>query len=290
VALAAAYSIGKLVPAAEHCAFVVALLVGLVPIARRAVVAALAGTPFSIETHIPIAVGGGVLVGAKEEAATVILPLLVGELLEGGGSRTHRGEHPEPHQSRAQDRARGKGRRHRGGSGRIAVGDLVVVRPRDRIPADTAILHWRVEDVSRMVRLSFAYHVPTKGYPVPRCCDIFEPMERSLMISRLLLALALLGLVLGPVGASSAAPTMAAQTIVSTADGMACCPDHQPAIPDCGQDCPLTVLCVPVLPGISVAEASPFLTRMPIRDELREGRKTALASLIGEPPPRPPKA
>jgi hypothetical protein len=138
------------------------------------------------------------------------------------------------------------------------------------------------------MRRSPAYHVPTKGYPVPRGYDIFELMVRSSMTSRLLLALALLGLVLGPIGASSAGPAMAAQTMAPMADGMGCCPDHQPAVPDCGNDCPLAVLCVSALPSISIPEV-PYLVRMPIRDEFREGRKMALASLIGEPPPRPPK-
>ncbi|WP_147307491.1 hypothetical protein [Mesorhizobium denitrificans] len=108
--------------------------------------------------------------------------------------------------------------------------------------------------------------------------------------SRLVLALALLGLVLGPMGAASAAPTTAAQTMASMADGMACCPDSQPAVPDCGSDCPLAVLCVSAIPGISVPETSSFLIRLPIQNEFREGRERVLASLIGEPPPRPPQA
>jgi hypothetical protein len=115
-------------------------------------------------------------------------------------------------------------------------------------------------------------------------------MKPWLFASRLVLALALFGLVLGPIGAASAAPTVAAQTMASMADGMACCPDGQPALPDCGNDCPLAVLCVSALPSLSVSEASSFLIRLPIRDEFREGRKAALASLIGEPPPRPPQA
>ena len=59
------------------------MLVGLVPIARRAVAAALAGTPFSIEMLMTIAAVGAVIIGAAEEAATVVFLFLVGELLEG---------------------------------------------------------------------------------------------------------------------------------------------------------------------------------------------------------------
>ncbi|WP_163597473.1 hypothetical protein, partial [Klebsiella pneumoniae] len=46
-ALVAAYGLGKLVPAIGHWVFVLALAVGLVPIARRAFSAARVGTPFS---------------------------------------------------------------------------------------------------------------------------------------------------------------------------------------------------------------------------------------------------
>lgn len=50
VALVAAYGLGRLFPAIELWVFLAALGIGLVPIARRALSAALAGTPFSIET------------------------------------------------------------------------------------------------------------------------------------------------------------------------------------------------------------------------------------------------
>ena len=79
VALAAAYAIGKLVPALDSWIFTAAMLVGLVPIARRAVMAALAGTPFSIEMLMTIAAVGAVIIGASEEAAAVVFLFLIGE-------------------------------------------------------------------------------------------------------------------------------------------------------------------------------------------------------------------
>ncbi len=60
VALALAYGLGHLVPAIAPYAFLLAMAVGLVPIARRAVMAALAGTPFSIEMLMTIAAIGAV--------------------------------------------------------------------------------------------------------------------------------------------------------------------------------------------------------------------------------------
>ena len=59
------------------------MAVGLVPIARRAIMAALAGTPFSIEMLMTIAAVGAVIINATEEAAAVVFLFLVGELLEG---------------------------------------------------------------------------------------------------------------------------------------------------------------------------------------------------------------
>jgi Cd2+/Zn2+-exporting ATPase len=82
-ALATVYALGRLYPAVDWWIFVAALCVGLIPIARRALMAALAGTPFSIETLMTIAAVGAVIIGAAEEAAAVVFLFLVGELLEG---------------------------------------------------------------------------------------------------------------------------------------------------------------------------------------------------------------
>ncbi|MGN6537169.1 MAG: heavy metal translocating P-type ATPase [Mesorhizobium sp.] len=141
VALVVAYTIGKILPAAEHWAFVAALLVGLVPIARRAVMAALAGTPFSIETLMSIAAVGAVLIGATEEAATVVLLFLIGELLEGVAAGRARASiqgladlvPKTAFVERDGDVAEVS-------AALLAVGDLIVVRPGDRIPADGEIV------------------------------------------------------------------------------------------------------------------------------------------------------
>lgn len=82
-ALAVAFVLGKGIPAVEPWAFLLAMMVGLVPIARRSISAAMAGTPFSIETLMTVAAIGAVFIGAAEEAAAVVFLFLIGELLEG---------------------------------------------------------------------------------------------------------------------------------------------------------------------------------------------------------------
>jgi Cd2+/Zn2+-exporting ATPase len=141
MALLVAYTLGKVVPAIEHWAFLAALLVGLIPIARRAVAAAFAGTPFSIETLMTIAAVGAVLIGATEEAAAVVLLFLVGEMLEGvaaGRARASiQGLADLVPKTALVERS---GEAVETAAGLLAVGDVIVVRPGDRIPADGEIV------------------------------------------------------------------------------------------------------------------------------------------------------
>ncbi|MGE0280452.1 MAG: hypothetical protein AB7P20_07550 [Rhizobiaceae bacterium] len=107
---------------------------------------------------------------------------------------------------------------------------------------------------------------------------------------RLLLALALVGLVLGPMAAAATIPAMAAQAMASMPDGMPCCPDDQPAVPDCAKDCPLAIFCVSGFVSVPVPQAPSVVVHVPTGDEFRAGRDVILSSLVAEPPPRPPKA
>jgi Cd2+/Zn2+-exporting ATPase len=140
-ALVVAYGIGHLFPAIETYAFVVAMFVGLVPIARRAIMAALAGTPFSIEMLMTIAAVGAVVINATEEAAAVVFLFLVGELLEGVAA------------GKARDSIRSLsalvpktalleegGRTTEVPAEALAVGAVILVRPGDRISADGTII------------------------------------------------------------------------------------------------------------------------------------------------------
>lgn len=141
VALVAAYGIGKLVPSIASWAFVAGMLIGLVPIARRAIMAALSGSPFSIEMLMTIAALGAVIIGATEEAAAVIFLFLIGELLEGvaaGKARASIQSLTMLVPKTAFLEIDGQTREVSAES--LAVGAVILARPGDRIPADGIIV------------------------------------------------------------------------------------------------------------------------------------------------------
>ncbi len=141
IAVAAAWAIGQLVPALDAWIFTAAMLVGLLPIARRAFMAARAGTPFSIEMLMTIAAVGAVVIGASEEAAAVVFLFLIGELLEGvaaGKARASIQSLTDLVPKTALVEENGKTLEVQAES--LAVGAVILVRPGDRIPADGVIL------------------------------------------------------------------------------------------------------------------------------------------------------
>lgn len=117
-------------------------LVGLAYYGRRAAVAAFAGTPFSIEMLMSVATAGALAIHAAEEAAIVVLLFTVGEMLEVvAAGRARAGIKAlaalVPKTARLVDEADGTIREVAAAS--LAVGQVVVVRPGDRVPADGVI-------------------------------------------------------------------------------------------------------------------------------------------------------
>ncbi|WP_343313031.1 heavy metal translocating P-type ATPase [Brucella sp. BE17] len=140
-ALVLAYVIGHLYPPVALWAFTAAMLVGLVPIARRAYVAAINGTPFSIEMLMTIAAIGAVIIGATEEAAAVVFLFLVGELLEGVAAGRARASIQSlttlvPKTAFLES----DGTTREVSAEELKVGDVISVRPGDRMPADGDII------------------------------------------------------------------------------------------------------------------------------------------------------
>ena len=139
--VAAAWLGASLFPAEAYWIFAAATLLAALPFGRRAVALARAGSPFSIETLMCVAALGAVIIGAAEEAAIVVLLFAIGELLENVAAG----------RARAGIKALGSlmprtARVERGGAvaeipaDALRLGDLVQVRPGDRVPCDGIIV------------------------------------------------------------------------------------------------------------------------------------------------------
>ena len=141
IAVAAAFALERFFPQWHNELFILAMLVGLLPIFRRARMGMMNGSPFSIETLMTVAAVGAVFIDAAEEAAIVVLLFLVGELLEGiatGRARASIKALADLVPRRAQREIDGKVSEIDAAD--LAVGDIVLVRPGDRMPADGVVL------------------------------------------------------------------------------------------------------------------------------------------------------
>ncbi|CAN1723699.1 Zinc/cadmium/lead-transporting P-type ATPase [Hyphomicrobium sp. 1Nfss2.1] len=139
--LAGAAIVAWIAPDLSFFAYLAAAVIGLVPIARRALAGAMSGTLFSIETLMSVAAAGAILIGATEEAAVVIFLFAVGELLENvaagrarAGIQALIGLVPRI----AQVEQNGEVRKV--SVEQLRVGDVAVVRPGDRVPSDGKII------------------------------------------------------------------------------------------------------------------------------------------------------
>ncbi|WP_206667510.1 heavy metal translocating P-type ATPase [Muricoccus nepalensis] len=133
----AGFAASLAIPALDHWAYLPAALVGLVFFGRKAIAAARAGSPFSIEMLMSIATVGAIAIGATSEAAVVVFLFTVGELLENVAAG----------RARAGIEALGalvprtallveNGTAREVPAASLKVGDLVLVRPGDRVSAD----------------------------------------------------------------------------------------------------------------------------------------------------------
>ncbi len=137
LAMALAFVASWVVPSWHAWIFTAAMLVGLVPIARRALAGALNGAPFTIETLMTVAAIGAVFIGASEEAAVVVILFLVGELLEGIATGRARASIRNlatlvPRTALVET----DGATTEVAAESLAVGSIILVRPGDRIAAD----------------------------------------------------------------------------------------------------------------------------------------------------------
>lgn len=142
--LAIAYLAHLAYPAGTQVMFLIAAAVGAFPVARRALAALRMGSVFTIEMLMTIAVVGAVAIGAAEEAAIVVFLFAVGELLEGvaaGRARSGiRALAKIAPQTAMLETAAGVVETP---VANIKVGDIIIVRPGDRVPSDGVIVSGR---------------------------------------------------------------------------------------------------------------------------------------------------
>ncbi len=162
VLVVVAWALSLAFPPETYWIYLVATLVAVVPFGRRAIALARAGTPFSIETLMCVAALGAVAIGAAQEAAVVVLLFALGELLENvaagrarAGIRALAGLIP-----RTARREGASGAVEEVAADQLAVGDMVQVRPGDRVPCDGEI----VEGTSALDESP----VTGESIPVPR--------------------------------------------------------------------------------------------------------------------------
>ena len=140
VAIGVAFVASWLLPAYSFWIFTAAMLVGLIPIGRRAFMGAINGAPFTIETLMTVAALGAVIIGASEEAAVVVILFLVGELLEGIATGRARASIKAlatlvPKTALVET----NGTTKEVPAEQLMVDSIVLVRPGDRIAADGVI-------------------------------------------------------------------------------------------------------------------------------------------------------
>lgn len=144
--LGSAFVVSVLAPKLSFGAYAAAAILGIVPFARRAAVGAVSGTPFSIETLMSVAVVGAIAIGAAEEAAAVVFLFALGELLENfaaGSARAGISALMNVVPRVAFVEAGGQIREVP--VDQLAINNIVVVRPGDRVPSDGDVVDGRSE-------------------------------------------------------------------------------------------------------------------------------------------------
>jgi Zn2+/Cd2+-exporting ATPase len=142
--VAVAWFLSRLFAAEAYWIFAAATLVAVVPFGRRALALARAGSPFSIETLMCVAALGAVAIGAAEEAAIVVLLFAVGELLENvAAGRARAGIKALADLMPRTARVERDGALAETQADSLRPGEVVQVRPGDRIPCDGLVLEGR---------------------------------------------------------------------------------------------------------------------------------------------------
>ena len=146
VLMAAGFVVSAIFPVVGHWAYLPPALLGLTFFGRKAVAAAWSGVPFSIEMLMSVATVGAILIGATSEAATVVFLFTIGEVLEGFAAGRARAGIQALEQLMPPTALLLEGDVAREvPAATLRIGDLVLVRPGDRVTADGVIEDGRSE-------------------------------------------------------------------------------------------------------------------------------------------------
>jgi Cd2+/Zn2+-exporting ATPase len=129
-------------PELSRIAFIATTLVGLVPVATKAVRLIRSGTPFAIETLMSVAAIGALFIGATAEAAMVLLLFMVGEMLESYAANRARRGVKALMELVPEDALLLQGtQRKRVPVSSLRPGDVIEIAPGGRLPADAELIN-----------------------------------------------------------------------------------------------------------------------------------------------------
>ncbi|MBQ0955513.1 zinc/cadmium/mercury/lead-transporting ATPase [Serratia symbiotica] len=129
-------------PTLSRSAFIATTLVGLGPVAIKALRLIRSGTPFAIETLMSVAAIGALLIGAAAEAAMVLLLFMIGERLESyAANRARRGVTTLMALVPEEALLLQGTVRKRVPVANLRPGDVIEIAPGSRLPADAELLN-----------------------------------------------------------------------------------------------------------------------------------------------------
>ncbi|MFC0226020.1 zinc/cadmium/mercury/lead-transporting ATPase [Serratia aquatilis] len=141
VLMAISWALDSFNPQYGQIAFIATTLVGLAPVASKALRLMRSGTPFAIETLMCVAAIGALFIGATAEAAMVLLLFMVGELLESyAANRARRGVKALMALVPEDALLIHNGERKRVSVANLRPGDVIEIAPGGRLPADAQLL------------------------------------------------------------------------------------------------------------------------------------------------------
>ncbi|MDC9622276.1 zinc/cadmium/mercury/lead-transporting ATPase [Xenorhabdus sp. XENO-7] len=135
------WGIAKTNPPAGQIAFIITTLIGLYPVATKAIKLIRSGTPFAIETLMSVAAIGALFIDATAEAAMVILLFKLGEVLESyAAGRARRGVSALMALVPEQALLVTGGEKKTVPAADLRPGDIIEIAPGARLPTDAELL------------------------------------------------------------------------------------------------------------------------------------------------------